>query len=107
MSLIDTIKDCLQIPFIEENHAVMDGSFTVTPYITDSLFGNSVPQSISVYSSVDLFYEKRTDAVNNGIKLFKALNNAQNIFCDNPDFTFEQDANLWRTTLMVQEVLND
>lgn len=107
MSLIETIKDCLQIPFIEESNAVMDGSFTVAPYLTDSLMADGAPQSISIYSSVDLFYVNRNDAINNGIKLFKALNDIQGCFCDNPDFTFENEANFWRTTLRVQEVLNE
>jgi len=107
MSLIETIRDCLQIPFIEENNAVMDGSFTVEPYYADSFFGDGAPQNVSIYSSVDLFYVNRNDATSNGIKLFKALNEVQGCFCDNPDFTFEKEANLWRTTLRVQEVLNE
>lgn len=101
------ITELLQIPFIEENQAVVDGSFTVEPYMVDSLKGDGEVQNVSVLSTVNLFYWNRCDAVDNGILLFKKLCESNNFFCDNPDFTFENEAKFWRTTLRVQEVINN
>lgn len=105
--LKDYIKNLLNIPFIAENQAIMDGCFTIGPYIVGSLRGDGGVQSITINSTVNLFYKNRTDAVKKGILLFKELCNEENIFCDDPDFTFENEANIWRTTMRVQEVINN
>ena len=107
MSLEDKIKECLSIPLIGESGAIMDGSFTTEPYITDSLRGNGEPTSISIFTTVNLFYRAKADAVSNGIKLFKSLNSESGIFTDEPDFTWEREAQYWRTSLRVQEVIEN
>lgn len=106
-NLKEFISSTLTIPYIEPNHAVMDGSFTIEPYITSSLIGSGTVQNVALNSTVSLFYKSQTNAVSNGIALFKALNNESGVFCEDPDFTYENESNFWRTTLSVQEVLND
>lgn len=101
------ISQTLQIPYIEPNNAVMDGSFTIEPFITSSLMGGGSVQNVVLNSSVNLFYRSQTDAVNNGIALFKALNDESGVFCEDPDFTYETESNYWRTSMNVQEVLQD
>lgn len=105
--IIELVKDALNIPYIDENNAIMDGSFTVSPYITDSLVGDGNPVNITVYSTIDLFYLSKTDAVNNGILLFKTLCEENGICCENPDFTYENDGKIWRSSVRVQEVLKN
>lgn len=107
MSLEDRIKECLAIPLIAEDGAVMDGSFTIEPYITDSLRGDGEPTCITLLSTVNLFYRAQADAVSNGIKLFKSLNSESGIVTDEPDFTWEREAQYWRTSLRVQEVIEN
>lgn len=107
VDLKDYISEMLTIPYIEPSHAVMDGSFTIEPFITTSLIGGGSVVSVVLNSSVDLFYKSQTDAINNGIALFKALNDESGVFCEDPDFTYENESNFWRTTLRVQEVQND
>ena len=107
MSLEDKIKTCLTIPLIGESGAIMDGSFTTEPYITDSLRGSGEPTSISLFTTVNLFYRTKADAVSNGIKLYKSLNSESGIFTDEPDFTWESEAQYWRTSLRVQEVIEN
>lgn len=103
--LREFIEDLLEIPFISEGGAVMDGSFALTPYYIDSLLGNGSAQSITVLSSVDLFYQDRNEAVQNGIMLYKALLKDNKYTCENPDVTYEEASNYWRTTMRVQEVI--
>lgn len=105
--LQDYIKTLLNIPCIAENHAVMDGSFIIEPYIVTSLRGDGGIQSVTISSVVNLFYKDKKDAVNNGILLFKGLSNEEGFCCDDPDFTYENEANMWHTTMRVQEVLNN
>ena len=107
MSLVDKIESCLTIPHIDEDNAVMDGSFTTAPYITDSLRGDGEPSCITLFTMVNLFYRSKTDAVTNGIKLFKSLNSEPGIVTDEPDFTWENEAQYWRTSLRVQEVIEN
>ena len=107
MSLEDKIKACLTIPMIAEDGAVMDGSFTTEPYITDSLRGNGEPTCVTLFTTVNLFYRKKDDAVSNGIKLYKSLNSESGIVTDEPDFTWEREAQYWRTSLRVQEVIEN
>lgn len=106
-NLKDFVTELLTIPYIEPGNAVMDGSFTVEPYITTSLIGGGSVVSVFLNSTVDLFYRQQDDAISNGIILFKALNDESGVFCEDPDFTYENESNFWRTTLRVQEVLND
>ena len=107
MGLIEKIESCLSIPRISESCAVMDGSFTTEPYITDSLRGSGEPTCITLFTTVNLFYRTQDDAVSNGIKLYKALNSEKGIVTDEPDFTWESEAQYWRTSLRVQEVLQN
>lgn len=107
MSLIEKIEECLNIPHIDESGAVMDGSFTTEPYITNSLRGDGEPTCITLYTTVNLFYRTKSDAVSNGIVLFKALNKEEGIVTEEPDFTWESEAQYWRTSLRVQEVLTN
>lgn len=101
------IEDCLNIPYIPENQAIMDGSFMITPYMVESLKGDGKVQNVTVLSSVELFYEDKSDAVENGILLSSLLNEENNYVADDPDFTFENEAQIWRTTVRVQEVINN
>lgn len=106
MSNLETIvKECLNIPCVKEGQAIMDGSFIISPYISSSLMGSGEPQSISLSSSIDLFYVNKDDAVNEGFKLFIELCSKNGISCQDPDFTYESEAHYWRTTLLVQEVI--
>lgn len=106
MSNLETIvKECLNIPCVKEGQAIMDGSFITSPYMTSSLRGSGTPQSISLSSSIDLFYVNKEDAVSEGLKLFNELCSKPNITCQDPDFTYENESHYWRTTLLVQEVI--
>lgn len=105
MSNLETlVKEILNIPCVKEGQAIMDGSFIVSPYMTNSLKGSGLVQSISLSSSIDIFYVNKEDAVNDGIKLYKELC-LNGIVCQEPDFTYENDAHYWRTTMLVQEVI--
>lgn len=106
MSNLETIvKECLNIPCVKEGQAIMDGSFILSPYMANSLRGSGSPQSISLSSSIDLFYTSKEDAVEQGLKLFTELCSTSGVSCQEPDFTYENEAHYWRTTLLVQEVI--
>lgn len=107
MGLIEKIEECLSIPRISESGAVMDGSFTTEPYITDSLRGSGEPTCITLFTTVNLFYRVQNDAVSNAINLYKALNSEKGIVTDEPDFTWESEAQYWRASLRVQEVITN
>ena len=107
MGLIEKIESCLSIPRISEGGAVMDGSFTTEPYITDSLRGDGEPYCVTLFTTVNLFYRTQDDAVSNAIKLYKALNSEKGIVTDEPDFTWESEAQYWRASLRVQEVITN
>ena len=105
--LQEFVENTLNIPMIKEGGAVMDGTFALTPYYIDSLHGDGKAQDVSLWSSIDLFYRSKKDAIKNSILLYKALQEESCYACDNPDVSYEKESEYWRTTLRVQEVIRD
>lgn len=104
-SVINFISTSLQIPYIEEEAAVMDGSFCLSPYMTEGLEGNGEIQSVTNLYAIDLFYRDKRHAVRNATLLWKMMNAEKNYCCDSPTYVLEQAAGLWRASLRAQEVI--
>lgn len=106
-NLIEFIKNTLNIPYIEENEAVMDGCFCLSPYTSTGLSGNGQITSVTNYYAIDIFYEDKKIAVAQSIKLWKELNSQNNYCSQSPDYTYEQGAEMWHAVVRAQEVIND
>lgn len=105
--LIEFIKSTINIPCIEQNEAVMDGSFALSPYMSQGLSGNGEIASVTNYYAIDIFFEDKKLAVENAITLWKALNANKKYCSQSPDYTYEQDAEMWHAVVRAQEVIND
>lgn len=105
--LIELIQNTLGIPCISENEAVLDGSFCISPYFTDGLIGDGCVASVTNYYTVDIFYEDKKLLVVQTIALWKLLNSKNKYCCQSPDYTYEQNAEMWHAVVRAQEVSND
>ena len=103
-TLIDFLGDNFSIAYIEENDAVMDETFMITPITTESFKGNGQPQSIVDYYAVEIFFKDKSLAVSSGKIIWKELLKNK-YFCDDPQYTFEKEAEFWRVTLRVRQIV--
>lgn len=94
------IENTLDIPEINEDEAVYDGSFMIVPYMVSGLKGNGVPQTAVISASLELFYKDKTELVEKAIEMWKALAENKYVVSD-PDYVYENNADLWRGTIDV------
>lgn len=97
--LIDTIRKELSIPYISEEDTVMDGSFLVSPIITNGIKGDGKFQSVYDLVVVDLFFSDKRDALKASRKMLGAL--PDKYIIGNPDYTYEKNCKMWRMTVNI------
>ena len=52
-----------------------------------------------------LFYTDKTDCVDSAISLWKTICATQGMTASDPDYTYEEDANMWRASIPT-EIIN-
>ena len=102
--LKDLIVAGLQIPYIDENTPVFDGSFTMTPIYNNGLSGNGIVKTSTTLLNVDLFYTDKIDCVDSAVKLWRTISETKGMASEAPDYTYEESANMWRATLAIELV---
>lgn len=102
--LIEYVKDECNIPYVEDNEAVLDGSFTVSPIMTDGLTGDGAVQCVVNHYAIDMFFISKLEAINSATAVWKLLNSKKQYCSGAPDYTFEVDAGFWHASILAQEV---
>ena len=102
--VIELTQELLSIPYIEENSPVFDGSFCFTPYMADGLMGNGNVLSMSTRAYIDLFYRDKDVCVSSALSLWKSINATQGMTAEAPDYTYEENAKLWRASLPIETI---
>lgn len=100
--LKDLIVSTLEIPYIDESTPVFDGSFTMTPIYNNGLSGNGIVKTSTTTLNADLFYEDKINCVNSAVKLWKAISETKGMASEAPDYTYEENAQMWRATLSIE-----
>lgn len=98
--LENLISEALNIPVIEENDAIIDGCFSTQPWMTESFNGNGEPLNITDHIAIQLFYNKKNDAISAVHELLPVLMR-NNIYANMPDYSWQKDGNLYMVTINV------
>lgn len=93
--IIDLIENTIDIPYIEENDAVQDGCFAITPYLTSFLRGDGVPVASNTQMEVTVFYESKIALVE-ACKNIIVLLSENNFICSDLSYTHDSNGNLYR-----------
>lgn len=99
--LIEEISDFLNIPHLEPNQAVQDGSFQIAPISSNGVRGNGMFQNLRDYVSVNLFYTDKKEMVHDVKSLVYHLQELQYI-CSAPDYTYEINGGIWRANINLE-----
>ena len=102
--LIDIITELLGIPYVEENSPVFDGSFALVPIMTSGLQGNGKVATSKTTLNIELFYSDKADCISAATSLWKEICATPCMTAENPDYTFEADATMWRASLPIEIV---
>lgn len=101
--LIELIGSTLNIPYIEENNAVMDGSFTLAPYMSNAEYGDGKAISISDMYGFNIFYSDKSDAMTATKTIWSVLNQ-NNIRMSFPTYLWEPNANIYRASMNLEVI---
>lgn len=99
--LIDLIGEFLNIPEIEPNEAVQDGSFQISPIRTDGLRGDGKFCTMQDVFSVNLFYANKLEMMADVKALVNHLIDHK-YKCSAPDYTYEMNGGIWRANIQVE-----
>jgi len=105
--LRDLIEDLLSIPYVEENTPVFDGSYALVPWLTSGLQGDGLVRTTKTSLYVELFYVDKMDCVNSAISLWKSICATQGMTASDPDYTYEEDANMWRASIPTEIITKE
>lgn len=103
--LQEFIEDKLNIPYITEEDAVLDGCFMLVPISTSGIRGNGKPLNAVTSVSLELFYSEKSNAVNNALYLWFELN-ANGYHASDPNYTYEKNASGYRASMYVEILEN-
>jgi len=100
--LITIIKNGLNIPYIAEGEAVMDGTFGVEPWMTSALVANGQPQNMTDSMTVYLYFGTKGEAITAVHTLWPILA-ANHIAVSQPDYTWQESGSLWMASLRIEK----
>lgn len=102
--LIDIITELLGIPYVEEDSPVFDGSFAMVPIMTSGLQGDGEVRTSKTLLNIALFYADKTECMTAASTLWKEICKTPCMTADNPDYTYEADAIMWRASIPIEIV---
>lgn len=103
--LKDIIEDLLSIPYVEESTPVFDGSYALVPWMTNGLQGDGLVRTSKTSVYIELFYTDKVDCIDSAISLWKTICATKGMTASDPDYTYEEDANMWRASIPT-EIIN-
>lgn len=100
--LIKIISEGLNIPYIEEEDAIIDGSFGIEPWMSSALIADGQPQNITDNMTVYLYFTTKSEAIAAVHTLWPILT-ANHIAVSQPDYTWQEGGSLWMASLRIEK----
>lgn len=105
--LVSILTELLSIPYVEEDSPVFDGSFMLVPYMAGGLQGDGLVQVTSTMLYIELFYANKSTCIQSAISVWSEICAQQGMTAEEPDYTYEAEAGLWRASIPVEMINNN